>query len=214
MGKTILDIYAKYKIMPLLQEHMLRVAAVANMICDSSLASMNKESVIAASLLHDMGNIIKSDLAVFPEYLEPEGILYWQKVKEDYIKKYGSDEHQASIKILREVGVVENIVELVNGVDFSQIPSMETKSIEQQICLYADARVAPFGVVSFSQRLAEGKERYKNKKHKIADTEWELVERIFEKVEKKLFAQCKIKPEDISDKTVALSVEKLRSFTI
>ena len=33
--RKILDIYDEYKIMPNLQEHMLRVAAVASLICDN-----------------------------------------------------------------------------------------------------------------------------------------------------------------------------------
>ena len=65
--KNITDIYEKYKIMPLLAMHQIRVAAVAMMICDSLSVPIDKDSVIKACLLHDIGNIIKFDLNHFPE---------------------------------------------------------------------------------------------------------------------------------------------------
>ncbi len=214
MALPIETIYKMYKIMPLLGDHMLRVAGVASMICDSSSVPIDKESVITACLLHDMGNIIKSDLNRFAEFRGEKSLEYWEQVKQDYIKKYGSNEHDASMKIARELGVSKTVLDLIYGVDFSNIPLMESKSIEYQICLYADARVDPMGIVSFSQRLREGRERYKNTKHTIDDTKWELVEQIFGRVEKKLFAKCKIKPEDINDNSAAPIISELKNFVI
>ena len=57
-----------------------------------------------------MGNIIKSDLTVFPEFREPEGLDYWQNVKDDYVKKYGTDHHAANAIIAREIGLVDRVV--------------------------------------------------------------------------------------------------------
>src|SRR5437899_3061825 len=98
--KVISDIYNKYKIMPTLQKHMLRVAAVASLICDSIGLPVDRESVIAACLVHDLANIIKFRMNVIPEFFKPEGVEYWQKIKEEYIGKYGEDEHEATIKII------------------------------------------------------------------------------------------------------------------
>ena len=200
--------------MPLLATHMFRVAGVASMICDSSGVPIDKESVIAACLLHAMGNIIKSDLNQFAKFRGEKSLEYWEQVKQNYIKKYGANEHDASMEIAKELRVSKNILDLIYGVDFSNIHFMESKSIEYQICLYADARVDPMGIVSFSQRLREGKERYKNTKHTIADTKWKLAEQIFNRVEKKLFAKCKIKSEDINNETVAPIISELKNFVI
>ena len=84
--------------MPNLQEHMLRVAAVASLVCDNFNEPLPKDDIITACLLHDMGNIIKSDLQYFPEFIKPEGLDYWQKVKDEYIEKYSRDEHKATIQ--------------------------------------------------------------------------------------------------------------------
>src|SRR3954452_25294278 len=98
--KKVSEIYSEYKIMPALQQHQLRVAAVAAMICDS-LPGTDKETVVIACLFHDMGNIIKSDLSYFPEFVQPEGLEYWEKVKQEYIQKYGSDENAATKEIAK-----------------------------------------------------------------------------------------------------------------
>ena len=70
---TILEIYEKYKIMPQLRTHMLRVAAVGKIVCDAVNEKVkqnrgefvNTKNVVTACLLHDMGNIIKFDLNYF-----------------------------------------------------------------------------------------------------------------------------------------------------
>ncbi len=64
---TIQQLYEKYEIMPNLQLHMYRVAAVAKMICDHFQKPINKQEVIITCLLHDIGNIIKFDLFDFPQ---------------------------------------------------------------------------------------------------------------------------------------------------
>src|SRR3954471_17109842 len=113
--EKVSEIYSKYKIMPALQQHQLRVAAVAAIICDS-LPGIDKEAVITACLFHDMGNIIKSDLSYFPEFTKPEGIVYWGKVKQDYIRKYGRDEHTATIAIAKEIGLPEKVMNCLDAI--------------------------------------------------------------------------------------------------
>ena len=100
--RRIQDIYDKYQILPILREHQLRVAAVAKMLCLNLKKPVKTEQVVLACLFHDMGNIIKFDLKSFPEFYEPLGVAYWQKVKEDFIIKYGHDEHEANIAISKE----------------------------------------------------------------------------------------------------------------
>ena len=81
MTKNISEIYEEYKIMPNLREHMLRVAGAASLICDNFTEPLNKEEIISACLLHDMGNIIKFKLDYFPEFNKPEKAEYWQNVQ-------------------------------------------------------------------------------------------------------------------------------------
>ena len=53
---NIIDIYNKYHLPENLQMHMLRVAACSNLIIDNwNGQTIDKESIIRVSLLHDMG---------------------------------------------------------------------------------------------------------------------------------------------------------------
>ena len=74
---TIQEIYTHYQIMPVLQQHMLRVAGVTDLICQLAGDKVDSHNVVIAALLHDSGNIIKFDLQRFPHFLEPEGLDYW-----------------------------------------------------------------------------------------------------------------------------------------
>ena len=95
------EIYAQYKIMPSLQLHQLRMAAVAKLTFCNCKKLVNERDVILACLFHDMGNILKFDLTKFPEFTQPEGIEYWESVKDEYRKKYGTDQHVATEAVAR-----------------------------------------------------------------------------------------------------------------
>ena len=86
--RTITDIYTEYRIPPALQLHQFRVTGVALQIIGSIDVAVDADSIIVACLLHDMGNIIKFNLDYFPEFLEPEGLEYWQYVQNEFIEKY------------------------------------------------------------------------------------------------------------------------------
>lgn len=118
---TVREIYNNYKIMPTLRLHQLRVAAVGQIICDSIPDFKDTKEVVVTCLLHDMGNIIKFDLNYFPEFLKPEGLEYWQKVKEEYIQKYGNDEHHATQSIIAELLNSGKIRECADQVGFSKL---------------------------------------------------------------------------------------------
>lgn len=90
--------------MPALMMHQVRVAGVAAYISDHIQGvSIDHDDIVTACLLHDMGNILKFDLHRFPAFLEPKGFVYWQQVQDDYRRMYGNDEHEATVKIVKEV---------------------------------------------------------------------------------------------------------------
>jgi len=215
MALSIGEIYKKYKIMPNLQEHMLRVAAVASLICNNFDEPLDKEEIITACLLHDMGNIIKFNLEAFPEFLEPEGLNYWQKVKNEYIEKYGPNENHATIEIMRELGVSGQIIKLVDQINFSLLCShRDSHDMSIKIIHYSDGRVDPYGIVSFDERMDEAKKRYKNHKDSIQEEERRRLVVCGREIEKQIFSKCKIKPEDINDETVKPIILELRDFMI
>jgi hypothetical protein len=210
---NILDIYKEYKIMPALQMHMLRVAAVASMICDNFDGTLPKNDIVTAALLHDMGNIIKFKLDYFPKFLEPEGIEYWQGVKDEYVKKYGNDEHVASIKIGEEIHLSDKILELIKAISFSgAMDSAAGDDFSHKIVEYCDDRAVPHGIVSLEDRLLDLRTRYA---HKGGDTpERRAFQDAVRMIEKQIFAKCSIKPEDITDESIAPIIAELKSFAL
>ena len=216
--RKILDIYDEYKIMPNLQEHMLRVAAVASLICDNFDEVLPKKDMVTACLFHDMGNIIKVDFTstVFPvEYYGSLGIEYWQKIKKEYIEKYGNEEHLATELIANENKLSAQTIDMIKRIGFSKATQNEFEKIFMyKVCNYSDMRVGPHGVLSLNERTREAHERYKYKKHSISSGGFDSLFLSLRNVEKQIFEKCKIKPEDITDEAVAPIILELKNFVI
>jgi len=201
---TIADVYSRYQIMPSLQQHMYRVTAVSLMVSSHLKKSLDPVMVMKACLLHDMGNILKFNFDLFPEFLEPEGKEYWQHVKDMMEKKYGPDEHEATLKIVKELAMSDRIYELVDIFSFSKAKEIfESGDIERMICSYSDMRVAPHGVVSLVDRLADGRKRFKvNKQRYDREELFAEMTGYLGKIEVHLFSQSDIVPEKITNESV------------
>jgi len=203
--------------MPNLQLHQLRVAAVGKMVCDSFKLPVNERDIMLACLFHDMGNILKFDLTYFPDALEPRGLAYWEQVKEEYREKYGTDQHEASQLIAREIGLSEEVVRLISLVSFSGLQqTLKEPSFEPKIVEYADCRVAPHGIVSVRDRFIDGRKRYLSRFHKQADNDahYDALTEAGYEMEQEIFAQCRITPEDITDEAVAPLIEELWEYPV
>ena len=165
-----------------------------------------------------MGNIIKFRLNYFPEFLEPEGLEYWQNAQNEFKEKYGENEHQATVKIIKELGLPERIIFIINQIDFSLYCKLcDSQDMPSKIVVYADSRVDPHGVVSFQERMDEGKNRYKNYKSTfgiVGEKKRQKLISCGELTEKQIFSKCKIKPEDINNETVAPIISELRDFVV
>ena len=193
---------------------MFRVAGVAALICDNLTGHIDKDNVLLACLLHDTGNIIRFNLRILPDLLEPEGAAYWGKVQQEFKAKYGQDENQATYSIAREIGVNERVYELILSVGFRKSPeNHETTDLAKKIMCYADQRVAPSGVTSLEKRLEEGRRRYLQSGRK-EEVDFESYASYLKKMEEQIFATCKIKPSEINESTVSTEIEKLRKFEI
>jgi len=214
---TVQEIYERYRILPSLQLHQLRVAAVGKLVCENSMLELDTESVVLAGLFHDMGNIIKSDLTLFPEFVEPEGIGHWQLVKEDFLAHYGSDEHEATAQIVREIGLPEQVCTLIDHIGFSKMEWIRDEaSHEQQAAEYGDLRVAPHGIVSLTARLEESKRRYASKHSTIPRTEetYERLATAAHDIERMLFADSAIAPDDITEESAQALFAQFRDQTV
>lgn len=198
-----------------LVKHQMRVAGVAMQICDTFDIDIDKDSIVKACLLHDMGNIIKFNLNSFPEWNDPEGLDYWENVKNDYILRYGPNEHYASLEIAKELGVSSYICDLVNCVDSSTIEVLVINDdFAKKICMYSDGRVTPHGVVSIEDRSREAKERYKDHPHSFDEERRLFFNKNLFEIEKQIFSHTKINPEDINDESIENYLEKLQNVSI
>lgn len=213
--RIIEDIYKEYNVMHFLTLHQLRVAAVASIICDSLSINIDKDSIIKACLLHDIANIIKFNLNYFPEENEPEGLEYWEDVKYNLILKYGNDEHEASVKITKELGMNDYIIQMVNCIDAASIETIKMDNdFGQKICMYADNRVTPHKIVSIEERNEEARKRYKNHPHSFTKEERDFFMENLREIENQIFSKSNINPEDLNDENVNKVAETLKSYQI
>jgi len=212
----ITEIYKKYKIPPNLELHQLRVAAVAKIICDNFEKKLDKNSIITACLLHDMGNILKFNFDIFDDdFYAPKGRNYWKRVQQEFRKKYGDDEYGAAEEILSELGIKESICKLNAHIQFSQAGTLiESSNFGKKIRFYSDCRVSPFSVVSLEERMEEGSKRYALQKGKYNEDEFNLLANHAKTLENQIFKRSKIKPSDITDENVNPLVEELKDFEI
>lgn len=218
--RTILEIYAAYQIPPWLQLHQLRVAAVGKMVSER-MAGVDAKSVIAACLLHDMGNILKFDLR--PEAalaaMVPDGERdYWLSVQKQFRDKYGTNEHHATDAIVQEIGVSEYVRALINGMGFGKSADVvRGRNIELFAVEYADQRVGPQGVLSLEERIADGNRRYAGRYGQTTPTE---VDRYLENIEalkdieRELMRLAGMSASEITDQSILPALEELRSFRI
>lgn len=161
------DLYTKYKIMPQLSTHMLRVAGVAKIIAENWKGKCNVLEATNLCLLHDMGNIVKFDLSGLADrkfYGEVENLEYWQEVQKDFWKKYGKNAQVATIEILKEAKL-DSYVPLIieeERLYFAEANENELKksNLSSIILMYCDCRVTPTGVVSYRERIEDLKRRY------------------------------------------------------
>lgn len=214
---TIWEAYDLYRIMPNLRLHQLRVAAVARALALEH--GIDAKQVTHAGVLHDMGNIMKSDMSQFPpEFYAPEGREYWEGVKTDVAARFGKNEHSATAAILRDLGIDEGIVSLIDGMGFSKAAVICSEgSLELQILEYADQRVGPYGIVSMEERLHEGHERYKSRvraDYGSNDGEFEKNSDLLRGLEQRLFDGLSISPESLTEESLKDSIESLRSYVI
>jgi hypothetical protein len=218
MKPTIQHIYERYRTPPQLQLHQRRVAAVALTIVDNLTqpAIISRKDIVSACLLHDMGNIIKFDLTRFPEFLEPEGFKYWQRVQKDYCKEYGTDEHAASLAIARELDMSDSVLELIDSIGFDKTAAnLASKNLANMICEYADDRVAPWGIVTLETRIQDFHDRYSSKYPGLKQQKKrQQFGELARKIEMELFNQLTLQPEEITELRLNDTIDGLRDWVL
>jgi hypothetical protein len=213
------ELYERYQVPPWLQLHQLRVAAVGEVLA-KGIQGADSALVLSTCLLHDIGAIVKFDFtytthSALRSLCPSEEIPHWEAVQEKIRARYGIEEHDATEGILNELGkdVERRIFDQMGLRNMAQILASEDRNL--QIAQYADMRVGPFGILSIQERLADGAARYaaswkEDGTAHIADSFPANVQ----KLEDLLFARIALRPEDITDASIAARIEELWEYAI
>lgn len=214
---TIDEIYDKYKIPKILREHMYRVAATAQVVCDclDKDIFIDKNTIIKTALLHDMGNLVKIYM-VDTSFIQKQERESLEKGKDEFISKYGNEEYLVTNNILKEIGVSEEIIDLYNNIGSSKIPlTIESGNWNRKVCSYSDFRVAPNGVVSVTERFDEVIRRYNGKNHILADIEkTEQKKKNALILESQIQEKCNIDLLSIDNKSIEDKIIELKEYKI
>jgi hypothetical protein len=155
----ILDIYKRFDIPPNLQEHMIRVYGIICFLEQHWIGEkLDWNNVKKMAILHDMGNIIKYNMDKYPNLLGKElvNIDYWKQVQQKIIQKYGSDDEEATRKMLTEIGLDKSIIETIFNKTFgNSVAIMNSPNWNLKLLYYADLRTLPSGVGSLEDRLVD-----------------------------------------------------------
>lgn len=161
--ENIEKIYKAYNIPPHLQHHMQTVAGIGSAIAGHWISPKHKvdASLITQTLLlHDMGNIIKFDFTSkkFPQTQHSD---FWISVQKKFIETYGKNEHNATLKIAREIEVSDKVVNCLQSMSrWREELSNDSSDWSLKIAVYSDFRVGPDGITSVDKRIDDLIERY------------------------------------------------------
>ncbi len=214
---TIQQIYDHYRILPMLQLHQLRVAGVARFIAGYLKTPVDMQLITEACLLHDMGNIIKFDLLMYPDFLKPDGYEYWFQVQSYFKQRYGENEFQANLKIAQEIGLRPEVQEIIGSISFTHvIQNFESENMALKISDYADTRVSPLKVVSLEERFVDLETRY-GKRYSSEDEQRarKQFQDVMLQIQDQIFNQVSdITPQLITDEAINPLLESLRTTEI
>jgi len=164
----IQEIHAKYPVPKNLKRHMTLVAGVSEQIANSFQIPIDAKTLVAAALIHDLGNIIKmklfdSELINLLDKEDQKNLKQFQEKQKEFIKLYGDNAEEANLLIAKEIEAPHNLIELISPgtITLHNGKAIISADIMRQILLYSDLRVAPQGVVSLNERLNEYAKRYK-----------------------------------------------------
>lgn len=158
--------YDVYQIPPNLQKHMLRVAALSEILSKHWTGGLiDAKSLIMACIFHDMANIIKFNFnkpLLFTD--EAKDAEYWKSVQKEFIDKYGAGIHQATLSIGKELGLSQPVLDLIKNLEWNNtMDVLKTKDFSSALAIYCDMRIGPHGIMSLQDRLSDLQTR--NKTH-------------------------------------------------
>ncbi|EKD99463.1 MAG: hypothetical protein ACD_22C00253G0005 [uncultured bacterium] len=191
-------IYSDYKITPNLQKHMTWVAGVANLIMANWQGEFNynKKAILHACLFHDIAKIISFKTFKDDEY----------KLQTEFVAKYGDDEHVACNRIVLEVGLLPDALEMIQKNNIKPFVEkvrgiLNSDDYSMKILKYADSRISPQGIVTLKGRFEE-----LQKRREVNDTGLEKLA-MFIEIEKQIQEKISIDLQKIEQKDIEFDID-------
>ncbi len=212
------SIYDEYCVPNNVRMHMMRVAGVSELICDKMNPKINSNDVVAVSLIHDLGNIVKMDFCDKKKTLlldkkDRDNIEFLKEKQKEFWKKYAKDDNKTNEKIARELKVSKRLLFLLEHKEFIHMNKEKwIKDLELMILFYADGRVSPKKVASIKQRMNEYVKRYNLDKDPLRVEKSKKFLEFSLEIEKIIFSKLKIKPSQISDKSIEKYIKKYKAL--
>ncbi|MFP4118750.1 MAG: HD domain-containing protein [Candidatus Woesearchaeota archaeon] len=205
--RKIDDIYDRFSIPSFLAHHMRTVAAIGRFVCDNLQETLDTDCVVAALLLHDLGNVVKFDLdsPLTDKLCSSAEKNQLKRLQTEFRERYGASADEATMSMVAGLDVPQKVTWLLENANWLNIETVrDSASFELKVCAYADYRVSPTGIVSLEERLSDLRRRYQDYPHTDTLPEDEVRKRdaAYYDIEKQLFSRADITPEDITEETI------------
>lgn len=199
------EIYQRFSVPKNLQEHMFRVFGIVCVIGASWRGEeLDWDLLKKLTLLHDLGNIVKFNLKEEETYLKEK-----QKLM---IEKYGADDHEATGKMVKELGFDEVAVDVIQQKSFgNSIAIANSQNYLLKILYYADMRVLPNGIGSLEDRLLDVRNRMPKY---TSRPDFEDLVNACREVEVQLQKHTNIPLSDVSNETIAPYIIEASGYVI
>ena len=205
---NVRTIYEQYMIPQNLQEHMLRVASLADIILTNWTGlQIDKEAIITTCLFHDIAKPMSFNLAKQAAFgMNSTDILRLKKLQEFLKSEFGEDEHRATVKIYEKLNVRPKVIALIDNLEWSNISKLlKNNDTESLMPIYCDMRIGPNGILSLNDRLYDLKVRtnqndYEKNVANGTDTE------------KMIQQNCAINIDSVNDQQIQKRFETLLNY--
>jgi hypothetical protein len=205
--KGISYIYFRFPVPENLVFHLRTVAGVGAFVADNWVGpAINRNDLVAYLLLHDVGNIAKMDFTN-TSLMTPHDvgkIEHWKTAQAKVHAKYGKDDHQVTLGMIRDLDLPPRVLALLEHDDWRKLDVIAAgNDWEQKIGKYADYRTGPFGVITLQERIADLEKRYAGK---LAPEDQENLKKFniaLHNIEAQITKNLRIPVQDITDEAVA-----------
>ncbi|MBT3704811.1 HD domain-containing protein [Candidatus Peregrinibacteria bacterium] len=162
-AKDIYDLYKEFHVPKNVIDHMVKVADVAEKLCDKFIKKgikIDKELVVKAALLHDLLRVVdfkELKLKRIKQHVTSEDLEFWTDLMEEHKEINHAD---LAAKILNKRGH-KRIANLVKKHFITEIDNLKTW--EEKIVYYADKRVKGKRKVGIKRRMRKSTKEMKKK---------------------------------------------------